>query len=62
MRLSFHDENSLEDAVGSLQFASDPIDTDAIGTIDTGIEVMNDIELVDRYTLTHSRHSYDRQI
>ena len=43
MGLSFHDEKSLEDVVGSLQFASDPIDT-----IDTGIEVVNDIELVDR--------------
>ena len=48
MGLSFHDENSLEDAVGSLQFAPDPIDADSIGTIDTGIEVINDIELIDR--------------
>ena len=48
MGLSFHDQQSLEDAVGSLQFVSDPIDTDPIGTIDIGIEVINDIELVDR--------------
>ena len=48
MGLSFHDEKSLEEAVGSLQFAPDPIDTDAIDPINTGIEVINDIELVDR--------------
>ena len=48
MGLSFHDEKSLEDAVGSLQFAPDPIDADSIDTIDTGIDVVNDIELVDR--------------
>ena len=51
MGLSFNNDKSLEEVVGSLQFASDPIDTDpidTIDTIDTGIEVINDIELVDR--------------
>ena len=48
MGLSFHDEKSLEDVVGSLQFASDPIDTSIDTGIDTGIEVISDIELVDR--------------
>ena len=46
MGLSFHDEKSLEDVVGSLQFAPDRIDTG----IDTGIESINDIELLDKDT------------
>ena len=60
MGLSFHDEKSLEEAVGSLRFASDPISTaDQEGRDeDIGVEGINDIELVDRSTLSHlSIHS-----
>ena len=33
MGLSFHDERSLEEAVGSLHFARDPRDPNSMGSI-----------------------------
>ena len=59
MGLSFHDQNSLEEAVGSLHFAHDtPTPNSETGSIDLvgqerrendlGIERINDIELVAR--------------
>ena len=59
MGLSFHDQNSMEEAVGSLHFAHDtPTPNSETGCInivrqetrenDFGIERINDIELVAR--------------
>ena len=58
MGLSFHDQNSMEEAVGSLQFARDaPTPNSETGRIDIvgqerendfGIEQISDIELVAR--------------
>ena len=62
MRLSFHDEKSLEEVVGSLRFAPGPskpnldkgsndiIDQERSGD-DIGIRQVNDVEIVDRGTL-----------
>ena len=78
MGLSFHDEKSLEEAVGSLRFASDPVGTadqdigisnQDIGIADqergddaVGVEGINGIELVDRWTLAHPVENFDHNV